>query len=185
MLHEMTAPCAECPFRNDIHGYLRLERVQEIVASCFHGESFPCHRTTEAWEDDEGFEDMHATEDSQQCAGAEIFLAHQGSSTQMGRIAERFGSVVTLDMKAPVCKSVQEMLTVHNGGVDPTDIEPCSICNEGCDAPAGTMEASGVVDGLEAAEYECLECGQPVCGSCSEERGDDRICYDCGENEDE
>lgn len=190
MQHNMQTPCPECPFRNDLdHGYLRADRIREIAESLFQGGSFPCHKTTEYEEDDDGFGDMHETDASEQCAGAEIFLVKQGMSTQMGRIAERLGLAAPLDMDAPVCGSVREMLAAHGHGPGPDgddeEPEPCSVVNPGCEAPAGMMVGGGVIEGTESAEYECYGCGVPVCGNCSQERDGHRLCDDCLESEDE
>jgi hypothetical protein len=181
MKHTMKSPCERCPFRSDLpHGYLRADRIQEIAASLFRGGSFPCHKTTiESEEDEDGFCDMEANSDSEQCAGAEIFLAKQGMSTQLSRIAERLGMKVSkLDMKAPVCGSVVEMLEVH-GVADEIDVETCSVCDYGCEAPAGYAAGDGVIHGTDAAEYSCYECGEPVCGNCSVETEDGRVCKTC------
>lgn len=114
MKFDMSSPCEQCPFRNDLpRGYLRLARVREIVASLMREESFPCHKTTVDMEDEDGFCDRAVSKDSQACAGAEIFLLKQGLSTQMGRIAERLGVAARLDEDAPVCGSLDEMLAVH------------------------------------------------------------------------
>jgi hypothetical protein len=183
----MTTPCDACPFRNDINGYLRPDRVREIAESLFRGQSFPCHKTTEAWEDDDGECELKATENSQQCAGAEIFLAKQGTSTQMSRIAERLGmKVAKLSMKAPVCGSVSEMLKVHGGDED-DDSESCSVCDEGCEAPAGYQVGAGIIPGEGSADYCCDACGEPVCGACSRlVKGSrkKRICNNCVEDQD-
>lgn len=179
MKHTMANPCEHCPFRNDIKGYLRGDRVREIAESLFRGASFPCHKTTEAWDDDG---DMHESENSQQCAGAEIFLAKQGMSTQMGRIAERLGmKVAKVNMKSPVCCSVDEMLDIHEG-VDRETGETCSVVNADCEAPAGYMIGGGVVPGDSFAQFVCCECGEPVCGACSKQKGKSkkkRVCNNC------
>ena len=184
MKHTMATPCENCPFRTDIDGYLRGDRVREICESLFQGASFPCHKTTEDWEDDDGETDLIETENSQQCAGAEIFLAKQGMSTQMGRIAERLGmKVAKLNMKAPVCGSVSEMLRIHGDDED-DDRECCSVCDQDCEAPAGYMVGDGILPGEGNADYTCCECGEPVCGACSQQkskRGKERICNLCSE----
>lgn len=163
MQHDMSTPCPNCPFRTDIEGYLRAERITEIASALARGGSFPCHKTTEEWEDEDGFSETIATDQSQQCAGASIFLAHQGVSTQLERIAARLGMAADLDMEAPVCRSVEEMLRVHgheDGG------EHCSMCNPGCEAPAGYLIGGVVVDGTDYTDHYCTDCGVPVC--CSE-----------------
>jgi hypothetical protein len=183
MKHTMATPCDLCPFRNDIDGYLRPDRVREIAESLFRGASFPCHKTTEPWEDEDGESDMVATADSVQCAGAEIFLALQGTSTQMSRIAERLGLKVSkLNMKAPVCSSVSEMLRVH-GDEEDEDRETCSVCDDSCEAPAGYAVGDGVIPGEGSAQFTCYECGEPVCGACSKRKGKNRVCNSCLKND--
>lgn len=183
MKHTMAAPCKECPFRNDLpHGYLRAERITEIVESLLRGVSFPCHKTTVEIESENGFSDLEADENSLQCAGAEIFLAKQGTSTQMSRIAERLGMpVATLDMDAAVCGSHREMLTAH-GHDEESEYEPCSVADYGCLHPAGYMMGGGVVECTDGEEtFECSECGEFVCEACSE-RG---VCNNCREDADD
>lgn len=114
MRFDMVGPCDMCPFRNDLAaGYLTEDRLVEIVSSLFDQKTFPCHKTTEDIEEDDGSGARVVVEDSQACAGAEIFLLKQHRSTQLGRIAERFGLAATLDVDAPICGSLQELLEVH------------------------------------------------------------------------
>jgi len=179
--YAMANPCDNCPFRTDIDGYLRPDRVREIAASLFRGQSFPCHKTTEDWEEDG---DLEVTENSQQCAGAEIFLAKQGTSTQMSRIAGRLGfKVAKLNMKAPVCGSVSQMLAVD--GEEESKGESCSVCDDDCEAPAGLLVGGGVIPGDGVAEFTCDECGEPVCGACSKvtrrKRKQWRVCNSCAD----
>lgn len=115
MKYSMTTPCRHCPFRNDIHGYLTEGRVEELVASVLAQQSFPCHKTTEEIEDEDGDADLAATDDSEQCAGAEIFAMKHGTCSQMRRICGRLGMpVAELDEDAPVCEDLGEMLEVHS-----------------------------------------------------------------------
>ncbi len=190
MKHDLATPCPECPFRTDIDGYLAPGRCREIAESLFRGGSFPCHKTTVPAEYEDGEEDLVAGPNSQQCAGASIFLQHQGMSTQMERITERLGmNVATLDMDAPVARNLDEMKAVHEG--EPEEIETCSVVLGGCTAPAGYAVGGGVVSGEEAAEYVCYECGEPVCGACSRldstytEGKTVRRCGNCTDLEDE
>lgn len=114
MKYNMAHPCPHCPFRNDIRGYLRRDRVKEIVMSVLRQQSFPCHKTTELIEDD-CESDLVATEDSEQCAGADIFALKHGVCSQMRRICGRLGMpVAELDEDAPVCEDLEEMLEVHS-----------------------------------------------------------------------
>jgi hypothetical protein len=168
MNHNLTQPCHNCPFRKDIRPYLRAGRIREIVQSLFAGQNFPCHKTTV---DDEEGEDLIEAEDSEQCAGAEIFLAHHGTCTQLRRIAERVGVRVSkLDMNAPVYESLDELLEAHGQGKPQkkgTKGDFCCVCDEDCEAPAGWQMGTGVAPGDTYAKYECTSCGQPVCGQCS------------------
>ena len=116
MKYSMSSPCPQCPFRNDIDGYLRSERVEEICESVLRQQSFPCHKTTHESEDDDGECELVATDDSEQCAGAEIFAMKHGVCSQMRRICGRLGmEVAELDEDAPVCEDIDEMLEVHGG----------------------------------------------------------------------
>lgn len=183
MQHTMRTPCESCPFRTDVAAFLRAERVREIAASVLRGSSFPCHKTTSFEEDDEGDTFVVPGPGEVQCAGAEIFLAHQGQSTQMARIAERLGQrVATLDMAAPVFRSAGEMERAQDDYEEPEG-DPCSVVNMGCEAPAGILIGGGVIDGTEAAGFTCCSCYEPVCGSCSRETADGRECGRCAEEE--
>jgi hypothetical protein len=184
--HNLARPCKTCPFRNDVHPYLRKARVLEIVESiCDRQESFPCHKTVNYnsvrydEENDEEF-DRDRTGESQ-CAGAEIFLAHQGTSSQLARIAERLGMASKLDMKAPVCKSVDELLRVHGHKPDKGDF--CSVADDGCQAPCGYGGGGGISPGRVKTTLKCWHCGDYVCASCSIVRGGKRMCGNCQERE--
>jgi hypothetical protein len=100
MKYTMTTPCSLCPFRND---QKRLTVPAARLADFTIGE-FPCHQTAESKEDEEGFSEFVATEDSQHCAGALIMLEKMEAPHQMMRIAERLGLYdrTKLDMDAPV-----------------------------------------------------------------------------------
>lgn len=114
MKYDLVRPCKKCPFRHDIPGYLRGERAEEIANSVLRQESFACHETTEEKEDDDGESEAVATADSQECAGAGIFAAHHGVSSQLSRIACRLGiKVAELDMSAPVFDDIDAMIDHH------------------------------------------------------------------------
>lgn len=119
MKFDLSKPCQNCPFRTDIKGYLRPERIAEITDSVLAGEFFGCHKSTILVPDpnDEGCEDRGIGEDTQECAGAAIFAAKHGRSSQISRIVERIGGkVAELDMSQPVVSSRAEMLRVHRKG---------------------------------------------------------------------
>lgn len=84
--YDMKTPCADCPFRKSAGGYLRGARVDEIRDTI--GNEFPCHKTTEEVQDDEGNADRERTDSSKICAGSLIMQEREGWG-QMGRIAMR------------------------------------------------------------------------------------------------
>lgn len=180
---DLSSPCPQCPFRTDIDGYLTSGRVREIAISLYEGNSFPCHKTTV----DDGEGDLVATSNSQQCAGAEIWLAHQGLSTKWRGVAAALGANVSvLDMDAPVARSLADLKRVH--GFDLMEVETCSTVGPNCSAPAGYLMGGGSVPGEDAAEFTCFQCGEPVCGECSavgeyDSYGVQRRCLDCREEE--
>ena len=179
MKYTMRTPCKHCPFRSNIKGYLTKERVVEIAQSVINGQTFPCHKTTEEIEDDYGESDMVATNDSQSCAGAEIFAHHHGTSSQMSRIAERLHlPVAKLNLRAKVCKSLREMIEVHDGEQEG---ETCEIVNENCLAPAGYSMGGGAIEGDEFVTTTCHECGRYVCEACSKMVKRKRVCDECRE----
>lgn len=66
----MKKPCQHCPFRNDVKPFLRPERAEELAYSVSNPfNDFPCHKTTEYDEDDDGNGDMLHAETSKTCAG--------------------------------------------------------------------------------------------------------------------
>lgn len=114
MRYEMTSPCAKCPFRTDVPGYLRRARAREIATTLTrYQQTFTCHATVD-YETGEG--EGVDTPDSQHCAGAMIMLEHMGQPNQMMRIAERLGmyDMRKLDMKAPVFTDDSEFTRHHN-----------------------------------------------------------------------
>jgi hypothetical protein len=115
MKYGMVRPCAHCPFRHDIPGYLRGSRAREIAESLLNGGNFPCHETTVVVLDDEGNEELRAASNSEHCAGALIMLERMGQPNQMMRICERLGmyDMRKLDMASPVFPRVGEFIAHH------------------------------------------------------------------------
>lgn len=90
MKYDMTKPCKKCPFVVANKFPLSKARKKEIMRSIYlQDQSFPCHETTEEYEDENGGIDLIATKRSQHCAGAMIVLEKAGKPNQMMRIAER------------------------------------------------------------------------------------------------
>lgn len=116
MNFDMTRPCAQCPFRHDMPGYLTEARVREITDALLHRDQcFPCHKTTVSVDGEDGFATREATDASQHCAGATIFLELQERPNQLMRIFERFGGYDRrkLDMNAPVFDNADWMAEHH------------------------------------------------------------------------
>lgn len=109
MKYALVRPCAKCPFRRDIAGYLHPERALEIATS---EEPFACHETTVY---DEETDEMEVTKESQHCAGALILAEKLEQPNQMMRIAERLGLYDhrRLDLDAPVFDTPAEMAAHH------------------------------------------------------------------------
>lgn len=69
MSHYRKKPCSQCPFRRDVKPFLHPERAEEIADAASNPyNSFPCHKTLEHGEDDEGSY-TYAGAESQECAG--------------------------------------------------------------------------------------------------------------------
>lgn len=102
MKYAMTQPCDACPFLdtpNNRRGFT-LRRLQEFASAG----TFPCHKTAETVEDEDGHSEFRATEDSVVCAGMLIFNEKRDQPNQMMRISERLGMYDRrkLNMKADV-----------------------------------------------------------------------------------
>jgi hypothetical protein len=77
----MKKPCKDCPYRRDVKPFLTPERGEELAYHATNPyNSFPCHKTTEASEDDEGSE-MMVTEESKECAGFLTLMANEAGRT--------------------------------------------------------------------------------------------------------
>lgn len=112
MNFDLKRPCADCPFRTDVPGYLSKARAAEIAHSLIEGQqTFSCHKLNDFSEDGEAIEGHK----SQHCAGALIFLEAQGRPNQMMRIAERLGFYdrTRLDMDSPVHKTRSAFVRHH------------------------------------------------------------------------
>lgn len=77
----------------------RLTRLRQFAAA-----AFPCHKSAKPVEDEDGFAEYHATEDSIHCAGALIFNEKRETPHQMMRICERIGlyDMTKLNMEAKI-----------------------------------------------------------------------------------
>lgn len=189
-------PCADCPFVRGVGARMQLHpaRVRELATA----ETFACHKTVDYTENED--DDPHAdgaTEGdctgASWCAGHLLFREHNPS--QMMRITERLRMGLDyskLGGRERVHTSVADMLEDHGytpehkeadaGGTG----EPCSVCEDGCTAPAGWFGSRGVVSNDEAnAEHWCASCGSAVCDACSHtDANGDVVCLHCSDNQD-
>lgn len=185
-MFKLRRPCAKCPFRIDVPGYLRRARATEIATDLAGGSIFFCHETTvDGVEEDEygaEVETLVGGENSQFCAGALLVMEKMGVRNQAFRMAERLDllDVSKLDMSAPVARSFLDFID-HHSEPDEVEREPCSVVNEGCLAPAGMLVGGAPVSVEPEGEvHNCEGCGEPVCDECSDEGG---LCFYCAERE--
>lgn len=191
MQFRLKRPCANCPFRVDVPPYLRPERAQEIATSIANGATFACHKTTVC--DDEGEGELVAAPTSQMCAGAMVAMAKSEQANQAMRIAMRLGILDPdqLDLDAPVVGSLTGLVDHHAGepDEDEDEVEPCSVADYGCEAPAGYMVGGSAIRNVEFDEdatSPCVSCGTAVCENCSSAApGGGRICGYCEEPDDD
>lgn len=119
MKFNLTKPCKNCPFRNDIKPFLSKRRVKEIEFALVNDDkTFSCHKTVnyETWENYE--EDYIPNSEESHCAGALILLEKNNLAIKnnMLRIAERLGlyDYSKLDLNSPVYKNFSEMIKVQD-----------------------------------------------------------------------
>ena len=118
---DMKRPCNLCPFRSDENSirFADEERAMEIVMSAlFHG--FPCHKTADYAEGEEGQGGYVFGQASQHCAGFLIMRLKEDSrnpwpainvdSEIISRLRE------SLDLNSPVFPSIKEFLQANRDG---------------------------------------------------------------------
>lgn len=189
MRFNLRRPCPHCPFRRGcLPEWLGRERAEEIAGSLLGGRTFACHETTEVGGAPAGRE--------QHCAGAVLLLERLGRPSQLMRVAERLGSYVPtrLDHAADVFASPGEFIEHHSAQRDRDREEPetCAVAEIGCAAPAGyRVGAAGFAPNLDLEHgltQPCVDCGEPVCDSCSTSAGPgpgERVCVYCGDEHDD
>lgn len=204
----LNAPCDNCPFLKKGGVQLRRARIEGILDGLKDfsaGRTFSCHKTVKHDRHEEIDEwglvaDHTPGEGEAHCGGALIFMDKQRWSIQMVRIAERLGIYDPSKTKASAKKLVfdteEQFLAAATDAKEHKKRqkrrkrrklkgtgEPCSVGDDDCEHPAG-WDNGNIVENKEAdAPYECVECGQPVCGNCSTERKGKRVCAYCAEEE--
>lgn len=95
----LTAPCENCPFRNDGHAIeLRPGRVQGIVSNLLRDDRawFPCHKTTHT---------IAGKKSWKGCRGAVVYLWKIGQPNVATRMGLAFG-LITVDELNAQCGQV-------------------------------------------------------------------------------
>lgn len=73
-------PCKHCPYRNDVTPFLINSRAEELAyLAKVKFASFPCHKTTEHEDLDNGYGDMVITSKTKECAGYLTLRAQVGN----------------------------------------------------------------------------------------------------------
>jgi len=111
-------PCADCPARVDIPGYLRPGRAAGIIGGLLEDDwaVFPCHQTTVTREDPEtGIQDRVMVETSHMCAGFMIMLLKLGQPPVRVRLALMSGELryEDIDMAAKVAETPEQLEEHH------------------------------------------------------------------------
>lgn len=114
MNFDLTSPCADCPFRNDIRPYLTKRRAAYFMEKMIDEQkTFTCHKTTVPCDDEDDEEGgMKDGPHAQHCAGALILLEKLERPNQMMRWMERIGLYDRdkLKMDAPVFDTAEEFI---------------------------------------------------------------------------
>lgn len=99
MRYTQTTPCKECPFLKKFSHAYSMQRLREFASV-----EFPCHKSATLVEDDDGFGDFLANENSVHCAGALIFNQKRKEHNRFTQTAEFLNEcdLTKIDMKAPV-----------------------------------------------------------------------------------
>lgn len=109
MNYGLVRPCAHCPFRSDIPGYLRRSRAEQIVAGLRdpRGGEFPCHETMPRTDS--------PIDKAMVCAGSLLVTERDQGPNQMHRICERLNlyDPSKLDREAPCFNSFEEFIDHH------------------------------------------------------------------------
>lgn len=129
MKFRLKNPCRDCPFRNDrptpffgrdAHGEAR---ATELAASFADNHLFPCHKTADWDEDDDGTVHQVRTERTSGCAGMVIMAGHDPRGSNILRISERLGMLdwANINMEAPVYRGYSAFIADHTAGAESVD----------------------------------------------------------------
>jgi hypothetical protein len=120
MRFNLKRPCAHCPFRSDVKGFLNPERAEEITTAVLQEDkTFTCHETITGEHDldDDGIPyAYHPGAEDQHCAGALILIEKTRSANQMVQLAERLGlwDKSKMHFDAPVFETAADMIAAQN-----------------------------------------------------------------------
>jgi hypothetical protein len=114
MRFDIKRPCAHCPFRKDVPGYLHRERASELARQLVDDDLswFACHETTGV----KGGKRVKRSDQSH-CMGAAMVLWRQGMPNVATRIAlaSKLLRVEDLNVSAPVFDSMDQFAKHHDG----------------------------------------------------------------------
>lgn len=117
MRFDLKTPCKHCPFRADKTAirFSCRERAEEIEETAYRW-GFPCHKSAEYIEDEDGSGGYHASDKAQHCIGAIIMYLRQDEMCWPGinndeELAERLRNQV--DWSAPVFDAVDDFLDAN------------------------------------------------------------------------
>ena len=114
----LKTPCKNCPFRSDkVFPPLGKRRIQGIVDSIRSDNDFPCHKTTEFDEDENG--EQITVESGAWCAGALAMLEATGETNNHFklRLAQLFGAYSPLNLRlknTPIFQSWADLIAYHS-----------------------------------------------------------------------
>lgn len=121
MRHDLKKPCRNCPFRKDGNRitFANRERAEEIEESAYrHG--FPCHKSAELIEGDDGDGGYVAGRNTQLCVGYAIMqLNESGNSPWPGignsqRIIDGIDRRVDSKTRREVFRNTDEFLAAND-----------------------------------------------------------------------
>lgn len=105
---KLKAPCADCPFREDMDFLSRERKIELVYALGRMGESFTCHKTLDYGEG----QARYVPGVSNHCAGAMLFLDNIGHPNTAMQIGERlkFWSITDVHGNELVHKTIASFI---------------------------------------------------------------------------
>lgn len=79
MRQVLTEPCNQCPFLKKMARGFTMQRLKQLALT-----DFPCHKTCNIKENEDGVDEFIGNDNSVYCAGAMIFLAKRKNQYSYG-----------------------------------------------------------------------------------------------------